>query len=340
MSKTPHSWSRLTDAQLLDMRLRDLPVKLKGTMVERCAQRLYKELGAREIRHRPHVWFSNEWFSPDGVPGIAAPFYLANRRLMRLEEKMMLEVEGGGETHCMRLMRHEAGHAICTAYRLHHRQRWRDLFGKFSQPYPTSYSPKPYSRDFVVHLARWYAQAHPAEDFAETFAVWLRGAARWRKDYQGWPALRKLEYVDQLMHEIAGAVPTIRTRRQIEPMRALKYTLGEHYRRKQRRYATEWPEFFDRELNRLFSNGHDNTKGESAAAFLRKMRPQIRQDVAQWTGVPPYTIDQVVRDMIDRCTELHLRVNMSKRDARTHAMLMVATQTMNFVHHGYPGVAI
>ncbi len=331
---------RLSDAQLLDMRLCDLPVKRDRTLVDRCAKQLHRELSHRDIRHRPHVWLSSEWFSPDDVPGIAAPFYLAHPRLMKLEETMMLEVEGGRQSQCMKLMRHEAGHAICTAYRLHHRSRWRDVFGRFSAPYPASYQPQPYSHDFVVHLDRWYAQAHPAEDFAETFAVWLRNGSRWRRDYRGWPALRKLEYVDELMRSIVGKAAPVRSRRQVEPLRTCRQTLREHYRRKRRHYAKEWPEFFDREMRRVFSNDAKYAARDTAASFLRRLRPQVRNIVAEWTGVPPYTIDQVVRDMIDRCMELKLRLAMSRRDAKTHVMLMVAVQTMNYLHHGYPRIAL
>ena len=54
----------------------------------------------------------------------------------------------------------------------------------------------------MLNLANWYAQSHPIEDFAETFAVWLRPGSRWRSRYADWPALRKLEYVDALMQEV------------------------------------------------------------------------------------------------------------------------------------------
>ena len=87
------------------------------------------------------MWLSSEWFSPDGIPGIAIPFYLAHPRLRKLEHRQILEVEGGTEGECMRILRHEAGHAIDTAYRLHRRKRWREIFGSFSQPYPDSYRP-------------------------------------------------------------------------------------------------------------------------------------------------------------------------------------------------------
>ena len=135
-------WYRLSDEHLLDMRICDLNLTIKGSFLEPHIRRLYSELNERSIRFKPHVWLSEEWFSPDGVPGIAIPFYLAHPRLMKLERKQMLEVEGGTDTECMRILRHEAGHALDTAYRLHFRARWRTLFGSFAQPYPDFYKPK------------------------------------------------------------------------------------------------------------------------------------------------------------------------------------------------------
>src|SRR5262249_42821707 len=78
---------------------------------------------------------------------------------------------------------------------------WRDVFGSFGQPYPDFYKPDPRSRGYVLHLNAWYAQAHPAEDFAETFAVWLASGEAWRNTYREWPALRKLEYVDRTINQ-------------------------------------------------------------------------------------------------------------------------------------------
>jgi len=175
--------TRLTDAQLLELRLCDLPVRLERSLVHRRVKRLYGELQHRGLPFRPHVWLSSEWFAPDGVPGIAIPFYLAHPRLEKLEKKQMLEVEGGSELACMRILRHEAGHAIDSAYRLHFRKDWRKVFGSYAQPYPESYRPRPHSRNYVLHLDSWYAQSHPAEDFAETFAVWLTPNSRWRQRY-------------------------------------------------------------------------------------------------------------------------------------------------------------
>src|SRR5262245_46916907 len=198
--------NRMSNEQLLDLRLRDLPLKISGTPLEGVVTRLYEELDARGLRFKPHVWLSEDWFTPDKVSGFAIPFYLAHPRLIKLERRQMLQVEGGSENECLRIMRHEVGHALDNAFDLHRRRRYRETFGPFSRPYPDWYKPEPNSRDYVVHLPGWYAQAHPAEDFAETFAVWMAPGSRWRRRYEGWRAMRKLEYVAEVMREISGKV--------------------------------------------------------------------------------------------------------------------------------------
>src|SRR5450631_4427222 len=160
-------WETLTDDQLLSLRFCDLKLTIEGTDLEEAIDRLYRELATRGIRFRPHCWLAQEWFSPDGIPGIAIPFYLAHRRLMSIERRFMREVEGGNRNWLMRILRHEAGHAIDSAYRLRRRRHWRDVFGPASLPYPDTYRPRPGSRRFVQHLGAWYAQAHPTEDFAD-----------------------------------------------------------------------------------------------------------------------------------------------------------------------------
>ncbi|MBV8243406.1 MAG: hypothetical protein JOY75_21685, partial [Hyphomicrobiales bacterium] len=113
----------------MKLRFKDLKVTIAGTWLERCLKDLHDELAERGLRIRPHAWISNEWFSPDDTPGIAIPFYLAHPRLMRLERKRMIDVEGGTVADCMRILRHEAGHVVQVAYQLHRRRRWRELFG-------------------------------------------------------------------------------------------------------------------------------------------------------------------------------------------------------------------
>ncbi len=227
-------WVDLPDEALLDVRLCDLGVTIQGSWLEERLADLQRELDGRGLAFHPHYWLSAEWFSPDGVPGVAIPFYLAHPRLMRLERTQMLEVEGGTPESCMQILRHEAGHAFDNAYALRRRRRRVKLFGSPSVDYPDFYLPRPYSKSFVLHLDSWYAQSHPDEDFAETFAVWLTPDADWRGRYSDWPALRKLEYMDELMREIAGKPPVVSTRRRVEPLERLRTTLAQALREEAR----------------------------------------------------------------------------------------------------------
>jgi hypothetical protein len=333
-------WHSLSDEHLLDIRICDLPIKIKGSFLEPHIKRLYSELNGRGIRFKPHVWLGEEWFSPDGVPGIAIPFYLAHPRLMKLERKQMLEVEGGTDPEAMRILRHEAGHALDTAFRLHFKRRWRELFGSFAAPYPDFYKPKPKSRNYVLHLPVWYAQAHPAEDFAETFAVWLTPRSRWRRRYKGWPALRKLEFIDDVMNDLAGTKPRIRTRTKVEPVSELKLTLRQHYKRKRARYDQGSPSVYDRDLLRMFSDDPKHITRPTAASFLRGVRRELREVIAEATGVHQYTIDHVLQNMIDRCKELKLRVATPASETRRRVMIILTVQVINVLHSGYHRIAV
>jgi hypothetical protein len=230
-------WEHLSDEELLDVRLCDLDLRIEGTDVQDRLMRLYAELERAGLRRfRPYAWLSTSWFTPHGCTGFAVPFYLAHQRLVRLERWQFGEAEGASREGGLRLMRHETAHALDNAYRLHRRRDWREAFGPFSQPYRASYRPRPGSRHFVVNLDYWYAQSHPGEDWAETFAVWLRPGSRWRSRYRGWPALRKLHYVDGLVRELADRRPLVRTRERLEEISELQHTLREHYRRKHVRW--------------------------------------------------------------------------------------------------------
>jgi hypothetical protein len=333
-------WQHLEDEQLLDLRLCDLPLRIEGTVMEQRVKRLNDELAGHDIRLKTHVWLSDEWFSPDGVPGIAIPFYLAHPRLMKLERRMMHKVEGGTDTECMRILRHEAGHALDTAFRFHHRRQWRELFGSFAQPYPDSYKPRASSRNYVLHLDAWYAQVHPAEDFAETFAVWLTPGSRWGQRYQGWPALQKLEYVDQLVAEIAGTRPLNKRRSKVEPLSEMRLTLREHYGLKCRHYAFEWPAAYDRSLRRIFSQTPHHASRPSAATFLRSVSRELSHVVAEETGVQTYTINQLLQDMMERCRRLHLRLAIPEGQAKRKVSLLLKSQATNVLNSGYYRIAV
>ena len=296
--------------------------------------RVRRELTNRGLRLNPHFWLADEWFSPEGVPGVAIPFYLAHPRLMRLERSQMLEVEGGSREECLRLLRHELGHAIHHAFRLHRRRRYQNVFGVSSEPYPDYYQPNPASKRYVQHLDDWYAQSHPDEDFAETFAVWLAPRSRWRETYASWPALEKLEYVDELMAELAGQAPLVRSRARPYSLPRLRKTLREHYEQKRARYSVGYSNAFDRDLLRLFSDDPRHAHRETAASFLRRHRREIRALVATATGEYQFTVDQVLKEMIGRCKELRLRVQGNERKLKLDFAIMLTVQTMHYLYRG------
>jgi hypothetical protein len=329
MPRRKFAWESLSDERLLKRRLSSLRVTLEGTWLEDCLHSLHEELAERGIRLRPHAWISSEWFSPENTPGIAIPFYLAHPRLIKLEKKMMLDVEGGTWSECMAILRHEAGHTVQHAYQLHRRRRWQQLFGPSSKRYPSYYRPNPASRRYVQHLRLWYAQSHPDEDFAETFAVWLRPRSNWRTRYAGWPALKKLEYVDGLMDEIAGKRPLLTARERVDPLHELSQTLGEFYKKKQALYAFDTPKTYDRDLHRLFSAEPRHRRSQAASMFIRRHRASIRKLVARWTGENQLTLDAVLDDMIARCREHDLRAVGSERKLFIDFTVLLTAKTMH-----------
>ncbi len=333
-------WATWDEPQLLSLRIKDLELSLQGSELEPRIAQLYAELAARGLEFRPHCWLSDEWFTPDGVSGVAIPFYLAHPRLSRLELRQMLEVEGGTHEWCLKILRHEAGHAIENAFGLRRRARRRQLFGSTRVPYPDFYAPRPYSKSFVIHLDSWYAQSHPDEDFAETFAVWLTPESQWRERYQGWPALKKLEYMDELMASLAGQAPKAAPGEPVDPIASLRKTLRQHYEAKRAHYGVDHPDFYDRDLRRLFSDDPAHAREATAASFLSRHRREIRQMVGRWTNEYQYTIDRVLDSMIVRCRELNLRLATQPEQARLEFAVLLTVQTMNYLHSGRHRVAL
>jgi hypothetical protein len=329
----------MSDEQLLSLRFCDLKLKIERSPVAKRVRRLYRELDNRQIGFRPHVWLSEEWFSPDGVPGIAVPFYLAHPRLERLERRMMRNVEGGSAESAMRILRHEAGHAIDTAYRLRRRKRWREIFGPASLPYPDTYRARPGSRRYVQHLGEWYAQAHPCEDFAETFAVWLKPNSSWRRTYAQWPAFHKLEFVDELLENVRGTRPPVRNREVVEPLRENTHTLADHYRRKLRRYSMYRRTVTDHLLERVFT-AERLRRAPRASTFLRAHSLHLVNATMRELHAERYSVEQILRIVVERAEKLGLWMRGSRRDALRHARWMLVYLTRLYAQGESPRLSL
>ncbi len=332
-SKNIPSIAKMNDEELLSLRFCDLNLKIEKTPLEESIAKLYKELAAAGILFHPECYLADEWLTPDDEPVIGIAFYLAHPRLIKLEQKMMLDVEGGMPTSCMMLLRHEAGHALNYAYKLYRRKKWKELFGSFSTDYPDKYRYKPFSKRFVQHIEEWYAQYHPDEDFAETFAVWLTPKIDWREGYRGWKALKKLEYVDELIKEIGGKKPLNKTGQKLWQVSKSKMTLKTYYHRKKKFYAEDFPDFHDSNLKKIFSDKRDSDKG-NAVVFLRHHRKTVLDTVSLWTGEKKYIISKLLRDLIDRCKELDLRVRQPEIDSVIKISSYITTLIMNYLYTG------
>jgi len=322
------------------MRFCDLRLKVSGTRLETAVTRLYGELAARGIAFKPHCWLAQEWFSPDGIPGIAIPFYLAHRRLMGIERRFMREVEGGNRNWLMRILRHEAGHAIDTAYGLRRRHAWREVFGPASLPYPDAYRPRPGSRRFVQHLGAWYAQAHPTEDFAETFAVWVKPHSAWRREYAGWPAYAKLEFIDALAKDIGRARPLVRSSSTVEDVTHETQTLREHYERKLQHYRLPRRSGADELLLKVFTAAPRRTNPPKAASVLRDMRVPLRRQVLRSGTFSEYLVHQVLRLMIERCESLNLYVRGPRRELPAQLRWVIARLAESYEERQLPRVSL
>ncbi|MEZ5923313.1 MAG: putative zinc-binding metallopeptidase [Hyphomicrobiaceae bacterium] len=312
----PSRLDSMPDSELLSIRFCELPLRLKGAVIEQRANAVFAELAGRGIRFRPTIWVAEEWYNPNDVAGFAVPFYLLHPRLVRLERKMMLEAEGLSAREATSILRHETGHAVDVAFRLCKSREYRRLFGSPSRPYPKNYVADPDSRDFVHHLNAWYAQSHPVEDFAETFAVWLASKRSWRRTYRDWPALAKLNAVDAWMRELRNAKPAVKPKPMASELKASTRTLGQHYEEKRAFYAIDAEDEFDGALQRVFrGNGRGGRGQVSAATLLSSFRTRLRRRIARPLGVPAYVVDQVLRQFMHRARILQLK--QTRSDAET-----------------------
>ncbi len=320
--------------EILTKPIRELGLKLEGSPIERFALQLYKELERKGIRKfRPLCYLTDEWGCPSGEPVIGIPFYLANPKLARLEKEMN-DLEDAREI--LMYLRHEAGHAFNYAYELYKSPEWRDLFGPFRRPYRDDYRPVPFSRRFVRHIAGWYAQKHPDEDFAETFAVWLTPRSNWRRKYKGWGALPKLRYVNRMARKFRDAEavkPQGNTDITVEEMET---TVADYYQRMLERQPSPEGLALETDLADIFKVSRRRKRGvRPASELVKENRKAIVDKVAYWTGIQRPLVKKLLESIETRATDLNLFADVAcEREHLTEVTVYATALAMNYLTRG------
>jgi hypothetical protein len=323
--------------ELLKAPISKLHLAVEGSPVEPYVRRLRREMEAKRFRFKPEIYLTDEWGCPDRTPVIGVPFYLADVRLIRLEEEQTGEVED--PRTIMMLLRHEAGHAVNYAYRLWRRPSWGQIFGPFTKPYRDSFRPDRSSRHYVRHITahpygRTYAQKHPDEDFAETFAVWLAPRSGWRQRYRGWPVMRKLLYVDRLMKDIRRSTPVSRRSTQLYPVDRMTWTLAEHYGKKAERFRRAARGYVDDSLHDAFPASRGLVL-RPASALFRRYRERLVERVVHWSVLTPGEAEALIRKLEARASALRLSYRPGAEGERLmDVMSLVIALALDFAYTG------
>jgi hypothetical protein len=317
---------------VLGKRIRELGLRLEGSPVEPYVRQLYKELERRGLhKFRPVCYLTDEWGCPDMQPVLGIPFYLADPNLGKLE-RAIDDLEDGREI--MRYMRHEAGHVFNYAYRLYTRPDWLATFGPFDRPYRDKYRPVPFSRSYVRHMEGWYAQKHPDEDFAETFAVWLTPGSAWRRRYKGWPAMRKLRYVDRMARAFGDQEPIVRTGEVDITVDDMRLTVEEFYRRAEKERDMRIDLVMDAHLSEIFLTRKPR-EGRLAATIVTKYRRELIDKITYWTGVRRPVVRGLVESICKNCERLRLWGEIGREPVYLVELTAFGTTlAMNFLTRG------
>jgi hypothetical protein len=331
-----NSWETVR-CELLHTRVCDLGLKIEGSPLEPFIQKLDHEFAAKGMSFRPSFYLTDTWGCPDRVPILGIPFYLADKRLARIEEEQTGEIED--EQMTMMLLRHEAGHTVSYAYRLWKEPGWAEAFGAFSKPYREVFHPQPQSREFVRHIyagqyGRTYAQKHPDEDFAETFAVWLTPRSNWRRRYHYWPALNKLKYVDELMRRISKRKPRRTTGKLLNPIEEMTMPLAEHYGQRAERFRAAAQGFVDDRLRMVFPRITGNS-AIAARDVLHKHHKQLLERLTRWSNLGEDEAAAILLKLEDRAGALRLRLR--RRHERDKLLDVAAMATALAVEFAYCG---
>lgn len=324
--------SAIERRKLLSTRLNELPLKIIGSHLEPAVKQLYIELGNAGISFKPETYLSDGWGCPSGVPIIGIPFYLADVNVYSIVDEF-IDPAPCDDSELIKYLRHECGHAFNYAYLLYKEPDWEKTFGLYSKPYKDNYNAVPFDTRFVRHSPGWYAQKHPDEDFAETFAVWLTPNSRWRQIYANTLALNKLLHIDELARLYGQKMPCITGGELDRPLSELDVTLAKwcRMRRKAGQRKIVLPDIINEDLRRLFPDA----EGDPAVSIFQTNSRQLVHEVHNWTGVNRDLLNSLVYELSKRVKALGLMVEPDRTAERiTNLAIFISTLAMNYQYSG------
>jgi hypothetical protein len=346
----PPADPKFQESNLRNTQIRDLGLRIEDTPLEPIVARFQQELDAIGFtKLKPQFYLSTEWGVPFQTVSIGIPFYLARPELVAIQAEQAVLVEGAGEEDIMRYLRHEMGHVVNYAYRLYDREDWIRTFGSITQPYVEEYRPSPFSRRYVRHLPGWYAQKHPDEDWAETFAVWMTppkadatNGQTWREIYANWPtALAKLNYCDRVIAEVKDREPLVRTQERDEDVADLTYSVHDYYQRL-RVGEDEPPAGVEGALTAIFEqfgspeeDSNNDVQRKPAGTLIRRIERDLALNVFRWTGHFPEHTRPMLRHLAKLADDMQQVYPADRENEVTVAITTLVTAlAMNYVHRG------
>lgn len=322
------SLNLLSNEEILNLKISELELKLPASY-KKVITNCHQKLNNKDIVWRPYYWFSDEWFVPDGIAGIALPFTICHPKLIKLEKEFLGHYEGEAPSHFSKLYCHEMGHAIDNAFGLRLKKRRQKIFGLSKKNYPSTYTPKPDNPNFVKHLEDFYAQAHPDEDWAETFAVWLTQKS-WRYNYRNKPALLKLEYLDFVMRSDCQSYFFKITSRKYHDYKNDHRTIRKYLEEKKRTLGLNRKNYF----SQLLKNEFQCEGKEKAFIFLNKNRTQIISSLKSKKARNPWVIDKCLNDLKEVCKKEDYRLKYNSVDTQQRIIHLIDHQYDDFIKKG------
>jgi hypothetical protein len=166
--------------------------------------------------------------------------------------------------------------------------------------------------------------------------VWLTPRSNWRVRYKGWPAFRKLRYVDAVVRRVRDQEPVVPSEILDVTVEDMKLTVEQFYRRWARRNGAAVNVALEADLADIFIAGGRRRKNvRPAADLVEEQRLPLTDKITYWTGVKRPVVRALVERMIRTCRERNLVVDTTRETASMVELTVYGTTlAMNYLTRG------